>query len=97
MAQTERMTLRAVKAAEIVHDEFEEAIADGTLCDGEIAWIRRLLDMNLLKSSLADSAVNVGVSAIRGGVGTRHHKSLVADFRRIEDQVESQREPLDAA
>lgn len=93
MAQTERVTLRAVKAAEIVHDEFEEAIADGRLCEGEIAWLRRLLDMNLLKSSMADSAVNVGVSAIRGGVGTRHHNSLVSDFRRIESQVEVMRDP----
>lgn len=101
MAQVARITLRTVEHAELVHDTFDEAMADGALEHHEVEGIRRLLDLNLVSASAADCAATLAVGANRGVINTRHAKALMQDFIRLEDQVkhleQGWHEPLDAA
>lgn len=101
MAQVPRITLRTVEHAELAHDAFDEAMADGRLDQHEVIDIRRLLDLNLVSASAADCATTLAMGANRGVINTRHAKALMQDFIRLDEQVKHLEEgwsaPLDAA
>ncbi len=101
MAQVARITLRTVEHAELVHDTFDAAMADGQLDQHEVVDIRCLLDLNLVSASAADCATTLAVGANRGVINTRHARALMQDFIRLDEQVrnleEGWSEPPDAA
>lgn len=102
MAQIARITLRTVEHAEMVHDAFDVAMADGVLESHEAVAMCHLLDLNMVSASAADASAVVAVGATRGVISSRRAQDQIHDFVRLDEQVRQLESmapefPLDAA
>ena len=66
--QIVRLTTRTVEAAELVHDRFAEAIADGIVTVEEQRDLRIHIVASYDIAQRADEAFGIGVSILRGGL-----------------------------
>lgn len=93
--QTKRDSTVAVERTEVLKEVFEAAIADGKICDIEMARLRRKI-ANVEKAVLvADTATALSVNVGRGGLDGDRFVELSTDYRRLKAQLHA--EPLDAA
>lgn len=66
--QITRLTQRTAEAAEEVFDTFNQAAADGCICEVEIGQLRAAISSAYAISLETDEAFGIGMSVMRGGV-----------------------------
>lgn len=93
--QTVRDSTLAVQAMEDLQDVFHEAIADGNICDFEMARIKRGINRAKAATLISDTATALSVNVGRGGLDGDRFIELANDYRRL--KIGMMAEPLDAA
>lgn len=85
--QTPRDSTIAVEAAEGLAATFEEAMADGNICDFEAERIKRGIQRVQAAAVVSDLATALQVNVGRGGLDGDRFVELANDYRRMKPLV----------